>query len=30
MALNDYEVIVYAVFEDWGYMIDFDNMELLE
>ena len=30
MALNDYEVIVYAVFEDWGYMIDFDNMELHE
>ena len=30
MVLNDYEVIVYAVFEDRGYMIDFDNMELLE
>lgn len=30
MALNGYEVIVYAVFEDRGYMIDFDNMELLK
>ena len=29
MALNGYEVIVYAVFENRGYMIDFDNMELL-
>ena len=28
IALNGYEVIVYAVFENRGYMIDFDNMDL--